>query len=164
MKKLKSTTQQHLEWQAAPACNKKQGKLRWRISRMQLLAHMMEIFTASMLFIVFLVRDNSLEQMLDNYQFLSLMALFALALMLRMLHSTIRRLNDLGHSGWWSAIGILPLVYVFLYAYLLLAKGSDSKNVYGLAPVADNWYDKLFGRVLPLVLLLVLIYRYIVPN
>lgn len=55
-----------------------------------------------------------------------------------------RRLNDLGHTGWWAALGFIPIVGGIVGLYLLFAGGEPNENQYGLAP------DK-GSKVLPVV-------------
>lgn len=47
---------------------------------------------------------------------------------------TIRRLHDVGKSGWWYFISFIPLVGQIWFMLLLLAKGEEGKNDYGEAP------------------------------
>ena len=51
---------------------------------------------------------------------------------------TIRRCHDMNLSGWFSLIGYIPYVnLVFLFA-LLVIKGTDGPNKYGLDPLQNN--------------------------
>ena len=43
----------------------------------------------------------------------------------------IRRLHDLGHSGWWCLLGLIPLVNLILGIYLLFFKGETGPNRFG---------------------------------
>jgi uncharacterized membrane protein YhaH (DUF805 family) len=48
-----------------------------------------------------------------------------------------RRLNDLGRNG-WGALGLLiPMVNLFFFSYLLLARGERRENRYGPAPAPN---------------------------
>ena len=47
----------------------------------------------------------------------------------------IRRLHDIGKSGWWTLLGIIPLANFYLI-YLLARKGSKEDNRYGIAAEA----------------------------
>ena len=40
----------------------------------------------------------------------------------------IRRWHDLGKSGWWTLLGLAPLVSIIVYFYLLFAPGEQSSN------------------------------------
>ena len=47
----------------------------------------------------------------------------------------IRRLHDLGHSGWWCLLGLIPLVNLILGIYLLFFKGNTGPNRFGSDPL-----------------------------
>ena len=47
----------------------------------------------------------------------------------------IRRLHDLGHSGWWCLLGLIPLVNLFLGIYLLFFKSQTGPNRFGPDPL-----------------------------
>lgn len=42
-----------------------------------------------------------------------------------------RRLHDLGKSGWWSLVNLIPVINIAFLAYLVFAKGENGKNRYG---------------------------------
>ena len=66
---------------------------------------------------------------------LPLANLYSLAVLLPALGVTVRRLHDIGKSGWMILIGLIPLVG--LYLIYLLAKDSDpGQNAYGPNPKA----------------------------
>jgi uncharacterized membrane protein YhaH (DUF805 family) len=43
----------------------------------------------------------------------------------------IRRLHDLGYSGWWTFVSLVPVVNVAFGIYLLFAPGQDHDNDFG---------------------------------
>ena len=45
----------------------------------------------------------------------------------------VRRLHDVGKSGWWYFIGLIPIVNFWLL-YLLCKDGDNSENTYGNNP------------------------------
>lgn len=49
--------------------------------------------------------------------------------------ATVRRLHDVGKSGWWILLGIIPLANLYLI-YLLARKGNKEDNRYGIAAEA----------------------------
>ncbi len=55
-----------------------------------------------------------------------LISLIRIILIVAMFSITIRRLRDLGHSGWVSLLLLIPLVNLILIIYLLL---SDKKTI-----------------------------------
>lgn len=48
---------------------------------------------------------------------------------------TVRRLHDLGRTGWWTALGLVPVLNLLGWAYLLLARGQLGPNRFGLDPL-----------------------------
>lgn len=49
----------------------------------------------------------------------------------------VRRLHDIGQSGWLTLLTFVPIVSLGLYLYLLFAPGNDGVNQYG-PTVNDN--------------------------
>lgn len=49
---------------------------------------------------------------------------------------TVRRLHDRGFDGWWSLLGLLPLLGWLPLAYLLGRKGQQGFNRFGADPLA----------------------------
>ena len=45
---------------------------------------------------------------------------------------TVKRLHDLGHSGWWFLFYLIPLLNVLLVIYLGFWKGEAGENLYGV--------------------------------
>ncbi|WP_347453272.1 DUF805 domain-containing protein [Acinetobacter thermotolerans] len=56
---------------------------------------------------------------------------------------TIRRLHDLNHSGWLSVMMVIPGLNLLFFFYLVIAKGSTSKNRYGLPRTVQTWEKPL---------------------
>jgi len=46
----------------------------------------------------------------------------------------IRRLHDLGESGWYMLIGLIPLANLIFLFWLLLALGQNTTNKFGEQP------------------------------
>src|SRR5690606_16748024 len=44
------------------------------------------------------------------------------------------RLHDLGNSGWYILLGIVSLLNIIFYIYILLGRGEEEKNAYGDPP------------------------------
>lgn len=58
---------------------------------------------------------------------------------------TVRRWHDLGKSGWFALLGLIPLVGFFVWLYLIFASGNDGKNMYGESPKDVFEFNKAFG-------------------
>jgi len=66
--------------------------------------------------------------------FLVLVLLYALAVLVPSLAVLVRRLHDIGMSGWWILIGLVPFVgSVVLLVFTVLA-GNQGPNRYGDDP------------------------------
>ncbi len=62
-----------------------------------------------------------------------LSGLYSLAVLLPAIGVGIRRLHDIGKSGWWLLIGVIPIVG-WIILIVLAARESDGPNAYGVAP------------------------------
>ena len=59
-----------------------------------------------------------------------------LALLLPGLAVGIRRLHDIGRSGWWLLISLIPLVGLLILMAFALKDGDPGPNAYGPSPKA----------------------------
>lgn len=62
-----------------------------------------------------------------------------------------RRLNDRGHSGWFSLLWFVPVVSLALFLYLIFAPGDPNHNEYGAPPRENNVMVYLGSLVMPFV-------------
>lgn len=61
-----------------------------------------------------------------------------IALIVMMVGYTVRRLNDLGKTGWLALLFLVPLANLVLWLYVLFFPGQKGPNQYGPAPVANS--------------------------
>ena len=61
-------------------------------------------------------------------------AVYGLAVLLPGLGVAVRRLHDIGRSGWWILVGIIPLVGWIVLLVWYLTPGTPGSNEYGAAP------------------------------
>lgn len=61
-------------------------------------------------------------------------ALALLALLLPNLAVSIRRLHDIGKSGWWVLIGLVPIVGLIVLIYFYVQEGEPKPNDWGPEP------------------------------
>ncbi len=61
----------------------------------------------------------------------------SLALLLPGLGAAVRRLHDIGKSGWWILIGLIPLIGWLIAIYWATKEGQAESNNWG-APPADT--------------------------
>ena len=60
---------------------------------------------------------------------------------------TIRRLHDIGHSGWLYLLYFVPLVNLGLFCFLLFRKGDPRPNAYGPVPnPSTQFLDAVLGK------------------
>ena len=63
-----------------------------------------------------------------------LIALLPVLLLPAAITLVVRRLHDLGKSGWWFFIGLITLVGAIYLIYLFVQEGDSEANVYGSVP------------------------------
>ena len=61
-------------------------------------------------------------------------SLYSLAILVPGLAVSIRRLHDIGKSGWWLLINIIPFVGFFWFLILTVREGDKGSNAYGPDP------------------------------
>ena len=84
------------------------------------------------LFILLLMVSTNLLAMLD----IRVGAVVSLALFIPGLAVSVRRLHDIGKSGFWYFIFLVPIVGVILLLVWFCTKGTDGDNDYGPDPLA----------------------------
>ena len=102
------------------------------------------LFFYGFILTVFIV--SSITQQVDNRIFSTVYDLIKMVVLIGMLIITIalitcriRRLHDIGRSGWWIFIGLIPYVGS-LILLLWFIKGSDGDNEYGPDPTGESFY------------------------
>jgi uncharacterized membrane protein YhaH (DUF805 family) len=65
-----------------------------------------------------------------------LYCLYGLAIIIPSLAVTVRRLHDIGKSGGWIFIGLIPLIGGIWLLVLLVTDGTPGDNAYGPSPKA----------------------------
>lgn len=66
----------------------------------------------------------------------ALTGLIALGLALPSIAVTVRRFHDIGKSGWWFFINLVPVAGPFLLLYFMTREGEGQDNLYGSNPKA----------------------------
>lgn len=61
---------------------------------------------------------------------------FALATFLPSWAVQVRRLHDIGKSGWWLLLALIPLIGAIILLIWLAKAGTDGDNEYGSNPLA----------------------------
>lgn len=90
-------------------------------------------------FVLFLVLGNILLGIVDRILFgdaTVLSGLFGLATLLPAIAVSVRRLHDIGKSGWWVLLHLIPLIGTLVMLYFYVQPTETGDNEYGPAPVA----------------------------
>ncbi len=106
-----------------------------RASRSEYWCFVLLNFIISMVFyiITFVLASNGVSDGLTVVQVLSW--LVSLALFLPGLGVSVRRLHDIGKSGWWLFIILIPCCIGLIWLVILMCKGSEmNENEYGPVP------------------------------
>jgi uncharacterized membrane protein YhaH (DUF805 family) len=62
--------------------------------------------------------------------------IYLLAVVIPSLAVFVRRLHDIGKSGWWFFIGLIPIIGAIWLLALLCTDGNPAENGYGPSPKA----------------------------
>ena len=84
--------------------------------------------------IVAVILDNILGTASEDLGYGLFYGLFALAVMLPTLAVTVRRLHDLGKSGWWFFISLIPIIGGIWLFVLTVTDSQPGDNQYGANP------------------------------
>jgi hypothetical protein len=57
----------------------------------------------------------------------------------------VRRFHDLGHSGWWALLGLIPFINFGVAVYLIFVKGDAGQNAYGAPNVGQSFWRSMFA-------------------
>src|SRR5262247_2917848 len=90
-------------------------------------------------FILFLVivsvALSILELAIDgSREIFVLSAIFSLATLIPSLSAFVRRLHDIGRSGWWVLLGLIPIVGIIVLLYWACQPTVPQQNQYGPPP------------------------------
>lgn len=61
-------------------------------------------------------------------------SIYILAIMIPSIAVLVRRLHDIGKSGWWYFIVFIPIVGAIWMVILLCKEGQSGENTYGVSP------------------------------
>jgi uncharacterized membrane protein YhaH (DUF805 family) len=79
-----------------------------------------------------IIADISFDSIL--WTITPLTTLFQLIILIPSLAVTVRRFHDIGRSGWWIFIVLVPCVGFILYLVWLIQDGEPHDNMYGAVP------------------------------
>lgn len=64
-------------------------------------------------------------------------SIYSLAILLPSLAISIRRMHDIGKSGWWILVSLIPIVGCIWYIVLACKPSQEGSNQYGDMPVEE---------------------------
>lgn len=76
-----------------------------------------------------------------------LLSLYSLLTLVPSLSVTVRRMHDIGKSGWTFLVAFIPLVGPIWLLVLLATEGDSGDNYYGRDPKSDNEEINEIGNV-----------------
>ncbi|MCO7223958.1 DUF805 domain-containing protein [Pleionea sp. CnH1-48] len=76
----------------------------------------------------------------------------------------IRRLNDLGKTGWISLLYFVPVLNVLLILYLVFFSGDSEVNQYGNKPVPNTLLITILGLLTPVLAVVGVVEMLMVPS
>ena len=65
-----------------------------------------------------------------------LVTIYGLAVLLPALGVSVRRLHDIGRSGWWIFINLIPLIGLIIWLVFMFKDSQPGTNQYGPSPKA----------------------------
>jgi uncharacterized membrane protein YhaH (DUF805 family) len=86
------------------------------------------------LLVLTMVIDNMLKITFGNTGIGWIYMLYSLAIIIPDTAVVVRRLHDVGKSGWWYLIALIPLVGMIWLLVLLLMDSQPGTNQYGANP------------------------------
>ncbi|MGR3363884.1 MAG: DUF805 domain-containing protein [Maritimibacter harenae] len=96
-------------------------------------------------FILFVVIVSAILSLIDTALFEGVLqdigplsAIFSLITIIPSIAVTARRLHDIGRSGWWQLLFLIPLIGFIVIVYWAAQKGTDGPNEYGPDPLATG--------------------------
>jgi uncharacterized membrane protein YhaH (DUF805 family) len=88
----------------------------------------------SMFFLLAAVVDNIIGTRYQDMWYGIFYTLYSLAMLIPSLAVEIRRLHDVGKSGWWLFISLIPLIGAIWLFVLLVTDSQPGENQYGPNP------------------------------
>ena len=81
-------------------------------------------------FLVFF--GGSMDRLLDEtFALMPLSSIYGLLVLIPVLGLGVRRLHDIGRTGWWLLIALIPLIGAIVLLIFAIQKGDDGDNAYG---------------------------------
>lgn len=84
--------------------------------------------------IIAMMFDNLLGTAMPRVGYGPIYGLYTLAIIIPGLAVAVRRLHDVGKSGWFLLIALIPLIGAIWLLVLMVTEGKPGENQYGINP------------------------------
>jgi uncharacterized membrane protein YhaH (DUF805 family) len=98
-------------------------------------------FLIQMVFLCLFLLLSASDNVGIGLLFYGLMMIYSLAVLIPSLAVAVRRLHDVGKSGWFYFIVLIPIIGAIWLLVLFFTEGDQGENAYGLDPKADGSED-----------------------
>lgn len=88
--------------------------------------------------IVAIILDNVIGTAIEGVGYGLLYFIYALAVLIPALAVAVRRLHDIGKSGWMILIGLIPFIGGIWLLVLFVTEGNEGENEYGKDPKEEE--------------------------
>ena len=85
-----------------------------------------------------MILDNLFGMTMNGIPYGPIYLIYALALLIPGLAVGVRRLHDIGKSGWYLLVGLIPLIGGIWLIVLMATDGTPAENEYGVNPKEMN--------------------------
>ncbi len=68
-----------------------------------------------------------------------------------------RRLHDLGWTGWWNLLHLIPIVNLIFWLVLIFKRGDETSNEYGNPASPNTLLIKIVGLIFPIVFIIAML-------
>lgn len=121
------------------------------------------MFALFNIFFVFItiILDNLLGIAIEGVGYGPLYGLYALATLLPALAVSVRRLHDVGKSGWMILIALIPIIGTIWLLVLLVTDSDPDENEYGANPKDAQTDDLIVSDTGDTLILLVVIWMFL---
>jgi uncharacterized membrane protein YhaH (DUF805 family) len=81
-----------------------------------------------------MILDNVLGLASKELGYGPIYGIYALVMILPSLAVAARRLHDIGKSGWWQLIALIPIIGIIMLIVWYVREGETGSNIYGSDP------------------------------
>lgn len=68
--------------------------------------------------------------------------IYSLAVLIPTVAVSVRRLHDIGRTGWWVLISFVPIIGFLVLLFFCASEGDPTTNIYGHNPKDANLFAK----------------------